>query len=52
MVLLGRDHHFLLAFGADATTTFELEETEAPYLLLWITELDSGSAHVNEVTAG
>ena len=26
LVLLGRDHHFLLAFGPDATTTFELEK--------------------------
>jgi eukaryotic-like serine/threonine-protein kinase len=32
-------------------TTFELEETDARYLLVWITELDGGSAHVNEVTA-
>ncbi len=37
--------------SVEGETTFELEETEAPYLLLWITELDSGSAHVNEVTA-
>ena len=32
-------------------TTFELDDTDARFLLLWITELDSGSAHVNEVTA-
>ena len=32
-------------------TTFELEETDARYLLVWITEIDSGSAHVNEVRA-
>jgi len=37
--------------SVDGETTFELEESEAPYLLLWITELDSGSAHVNGVTA-
>ena len=30
-------------------TTFELEETDARYLLFWITEIQSGSAHVNEV---
>ena len=35
----------------EGKTTFDVEETEAPYILLWITELDSGSAHVNEVTA-
>jgi hypothetical protein len=32
-------------------TTFELEETDARYLLVWITELEGGSAHINEVTA-
>ena len=32
-------------------TTFELDDTDARFLLLWITELDAGSAHVNEVTA-
>jgi hypothetical protein len=32
-------------------TTFELDETDARYLLVWITELDGGSAHINEVTA-
>ena len=32
-------------------TTFDLEETEARYLLVWITELEGGSAHINEVTA-
>ena len=34
-----------------AKTTFRLDETASRYLLLWITELDSGTAHVNEVTA-
>jgi hypothetical protein len=34
-----------------AETTFELDETDAPYLLVWITELESGSAHINEVRA-
>jgi hypothetical protein len=32
-------------------TTFELDDAESQYWLLWITELD-GRAHVNEVTAG
>jgi eukaryotic-like serine/threonine-protein kinase len=32
-------------------TTFELEETDARYLLFWITEIESGSVHVNEVRA-
>jgi eukaryotic-like serine/threonine-protein kinase len=32
-------------------TTFELDDTDARFLVLWITELASGSAHVNEVTA-
>jgi predicted Ser/Thr protein kinase len=35
--------------GGEAT--FELEDTDAPYLLVWITEIESGSAHVNEVEA-
>ena len=35
----------------ESETTFELEQTDARYLLVWITELESGSAHVNEVTA-
>jgi len=33
-----------------ATTTWELGDTDAPYLVVWITALD-GVAHVNEVTA-
>jgi predicted Ser/Thr protein kinase len=33
----------------DGTTTFDID-TDAPYLLLWITALD-GRAHVNEITA-
>ena len=33
-----------------ATTTWELNDTDAPYLVLWITDLD-GSARVNEVKA-
>ncbi len=33
----------------EGSTTFELD-TDAPYLVLWITDLD-GVAHVNEVTA-
>ena len=33
-----------------ATTTWELADTDAPYLALWITDLD-GRAHVNEVKA-
>ena len=33
-----------------ATTTWELNDTDAPYLVLWITALD-GLAHVNEVKA-
>ena len=33
-----------------ATTTWELGETDAPYLVVWITDLD-GVAHVNEVEA-
>ena len=33
-----------------ATTTWELGDTDAPYFVLWITDLD-GVAHVNEVTA-
>jgi serine/threonine-protein kinase len=35
----------------ESETTFELEQTDARYLLVWITELESGSAHINEVTA-
>ncbi len=34
----------------DSTTTWELSDAKARYLLVWITELD-GRAHVNEVTA-
>jgi CRISPR/Cas system endoribonuclease Cas6 (RAMP superfamily) len=30
---------------------YTLENAEARYFLVWITELDSGSKHVNEVTA-
>ena len=30
---------------------YTLEDAEARYFLLWITEIDSGSKHVNEVTA-
>jgi serine/threonine-protein kinase len=30
---------------------YSLENAEARYFLVWITELDSGSKHVNEVTA-
>ncbi len=33
-----------------ATTTWELGDTDAPYFVVWITDLD-GVAHVNEVTA-
>ena len=33
-----------------ATTTWELSDTDAPYLAVWITDLD-GVAHVNEVKA-
>ena len=33
-----------------ATTTWELGETDAPYVAVWITDLD-GRAHVNEVAA-
>jgi hypothetical protein len=33
-----------------ATTTWELGDTDAPYLVLWITDLD-GRAHVNEAEA-
>ena len=33
-------------------TIFELDETDAPFLLVWITDLDSGSAHINEVSPG
>ncbi len=32
------------------TTTWELQDTDAPYLAVWITDLD-GVAHVNEVKA-
>jgi len=32
------------------TTTWELHGTDAPYLAVWITDLDR-VAHVNEVTA-
>jgi serine/threonine-protein kinase len=32
-------------------TTFELDDAESRYWLLWITELD-GRAHVNEISAG
>ena len=39
------------ARAAESETTFELEQTDARYLLVWITELESGSAHINEVTA-
>jgi hypothetical protein len=35
----------------DGETTFELEDTDAPYLLVWITEIEGGSAHINEVEA-
>jgi eukaryotic-like serine/threonine-protein kinase len=34
----------------EARTTFELDDAESQYWLLWITDLD-GRAHVNEVTA-
>ena len=30
---------------------YNLANAEARYFLVWITELDSGSKHVNEVTA-
>ena len=33
-----------------ATTTWELGDTDAPYLVIWITDLE-GRAHVNEVEA-
>jgi hypothetical protein len=33
-----------------ATTTWELQDTDAPYLAVWITDLDR-VAHVNEVKA-
>jgi hypothetical protein len=32
------------------TTTWELQDTDAPYLAVWITDLDR-VAHVNEVKA-
>ena len=32
------------------TTTWDLHDTDAPYLAVWITDLD-GRAHINEVKA-
>jgi serine/threonine protein kinase len=31
--------------------TYELDDTDAPYLLVWITEIEGGSVHINEITA-
>ncbi len=35
----------------DRRVRFNLRDADARYFLVWITELDSGSKHVNEVTA-
>jgi hypothetical protein len=37
--------------NVQSTTTFELTGTAQRYLLIWITSLPAGVAHVNEVTA-
>jgi serine/threonine-protein kinase len=37
--------------NVQSTTTFELTGTPERYLLIWITSLPAGIAHVNEVTA-
>ena len=47
----GPFHAVSTSENVQSTTTFELSGTMQRYLLIWITALPAGIAHVNEVTA-